>query len=231
MKRYWKWIFLLLWLILEIILYIHILFLPSPFPSGVLHFTSIVLAALFVFLHKNTNKTILWLKLGFLFTLIADYFLTLQRTNQFEGTVFFLFAQITYAMILMDVHPTTRKQSLLIRIILFVVLFGTAALLIARSFDALLIAALLYYGMLVSNAIIATIHFKHHPFLAIGLLLYIGCDTLVGLSQSAPYITLSETSIWYFLLHFPIDLVWFFYLPSQVFLALSVRQMKSVSTK
>jgi len=227
MKPIWRKIILISWLVLELILYIFILFLPSPFPSGVLHFASIILAALFVFFHKTKNKAILWLKIGFVFTLIADYFLTLQRTNQLGGTVFFLLAQVSYALILAYINPTKMKQSIWIRAILLSILFLVALFVVSGAFDALLIVALLYYGMLVSNAIIATLQFRLNPHLAIGLILYIGCDTLVGLSQSAAYITIAQTSIWYYLLHFPIDLVWFFYLPSQVFIALSVMNFYS----
>ena len=168
----------------------------------------------------------LCLKIGFLCTLIADYFLTLQRTNQLGVTVFFLLAQVSYALILAYINPTKMKQSIWIRAILLSILFLVALFVVSGSFDALLIVALLYYGMLVSNAIIATLQFRLNPHLAIGLILYIGCDTLVGLSQSAAYITIAQTSIWYYLLHFPIDLVWLFYLPSQVFIALSVKQTR-----
>lgn len=212
-----------LFLFASLLFYILILFWNGPLPSGLLHFSSIVLCVVYVWAKKPVTIVDWVFRIAFLFTVFADYFLTLRQSHQLLGTILFVGAQVMYAILLMTSDTNNKIGWIVFRLVLISGLMLIAHFIIQGPFDVLLFTALLYYGLLLSNALIAATRFRQFPFFSIGLLLYIGCDTLVGLSQSAAYITLEEGSIWRFLLEFPINLIWFFYLPSQVYIALSSR--------
>ena len=64
---------------------------------------------------------------------------------------------------------------------------------------------------------------KKSPLFAIGLVLFLLCDTIIGINvASGAYITISEASLLYKITHLPFDLAWVFYIPSQAFIALSL---------
>lgn len=205
---------------IEILLFVLIHFVDTGIRSGVLHYLSIVLCAALVFVVKDETPALTWTRIGFFFTLGADWFLTYRHDEQFLGTLLFLFAQLAFAKRLLssETHPTPW---ILLRILLFGAGLIAASVLVTGLWDGLLVTALLYYALLVSNAVHASFRWNHSMLFAVGLLFYVGCDTLVGLSQSAAYLSIPVTSIWYALLHAPIDLIWVFYLPSQALIAAS----------
>ena len=88
--------------------------------------------------------------------------------------------------------------------------------------DAVALVSMFYYANLILNAVFACISFGKNPLLAIGLVLFILCDTVIGLSLIDPYLTLPESSPIYAIIHPGFDLAWAFYLPSQALLAISL---------
>ena len=56
----------------------------------------------------------------------------------------------------------------------------------------------------------------------IGLVLFLLCDTIIGLQMATGvYLPISEHSVIYKIIFTDFNLAWFFYLPSQVCIALS----------
>ena len=78
------------------------------------------------------------------------------------------------------------------------------------------------------NAIQAFTQFRKNKLLPIGFVLFILCDTVIGLQvASGGYLPIAEGS-WLYKLIFPsYPLSWVFYLPSQVLIALSTRKQRT----
>ena len=94
-------------------------------------------------------------------------------------------------------------------------MLGTAA-------DAVAIVSMFYYANLLVNIVFAFCQPHVTRLLAIGLTLFILCDTLIGLSCLDAYVAISEDSFIWKLIHPGFDLAWAFYLPSQTLIALSL---------
>ena len=72
------------------------------------------------------------------------------------------------------------------------------------------------------NIIESFLDFKSNRLLPIGLILFVLCDTVIGLQvMSDMYLKINEASIIYKLIFSGFDLAWFFYLPSQVLISLN----------
>ena len=98
---------------------------------------------------------------------------------------------------------------------------------LGKNADAVAILSVLYYANILLNMVMAFIKFKKFPMLAIGFLLFILCDTVIGLQvASGGYLPIKPGSALYQFLWMPINLAWLFYLPSQVLIALSSATQK-----
>ena len=155
------------------------------------------------------------------FTLIADFFLVLCSEQQrLWGMIFFLGAQTMYA-----IHLQTKRfrwSLLWIRISLSAIALLITILVLKDSADALALISLCYYANLVMNIIEGFTQFSCNRLFPIGLVLFLLCDTVIGLQMMAStYIPISDTSVLYSILYPGFNLAWFFYLPSQVLLAIS----------
>lgn len=213
-----RWL-LIVFFAAELALFVAIHGFSLPLRNGTLHYASIILCALLCFLVKGDGKELKWTRVAFLFTLAADWFLTYLQTEQFLGTILFLMAQIAFTKRLLS-NELRSKTKIVARIALgFALLLG--GWLIAGRFDLLLAVALVYYAMLVANAVDAALFRKRDAMLAVGLWLYVLCDLLVGLSQSAGYLVIAPGSPIDWILHGPIHWIWVFYLPSQALIAAS----------
>jgi hypothetical protein len=203
----------------ELVLFIAIHGFSIPLRSGTLHYASIVLCALLCFLVKGDSEELKWTRIAFVFTLAADWFLTYLQTNQLLGTVLFLLAQIAFTKRLLASEKRPRVK-IVLRIAL-ALMFLLGGWIFAGRFDLLLAVALVYYAMLLANAVDATFFRRPEAMLAVGLWFYVLCDLLVGLSQSAGYLVIAQGSPIDWILHGPIHWIWVFYLPSQALIAAS----------
>ncbi len=103
------------------------------------------------------------------------------------------------------------------------VLITVIALFILKdNTDALAIISVLYYANLIINMVMAFARIKKFPLLGIGFVLFILCDTVIGLQvASGGYLPIGENSLLYKILFMDLNLAWMFYLPSQVLIALT----------
>ena len=164
-----------------------------------------------------------WLTAGLLFTVGADYFLVLHN-NHLPGVAVFCFVHVCY--ILRGLNGTRRQQ-----VVLFAVPFLTLSIFIAFVNGALPVLAGIYAGLFLANIIVNIRFFKgqknapqalpklNKGLVLAGLILFALCDinvllfnlpTQLGVDISFP---------------FAFSLIWVFYLPSQLLLAVSAVSM------
>ena len=78
-----------------------------------------------------------------------------------------------------------------------------------------------YYANLFVNIIEAFTVFKKGRLFAVGLVLFLLCDTVIGLQvMSDLYLQIPAGMLVYKILFMPFNLSWFFYVPAQVLIAL-----------
>ena len=161
---------------------------------------------------------------GLAMTVCADFCLVVcDPIQQLWGMEFFVMAQMLYALYL---HRQGLHMSLLaVRLALSVAVEIVAVVILGENTDALALVSVLYYVNLIMNMVCAFARFRNNRLLAIGFVLFILCDTVIGLQVAAGgYLPITEGSIVHKLIFSGFHLSWFFYLPSQVLIALSSRK-------
>jgi hypothetical protein len=137
--------------------------------------------------------------------------------------VFFLAAQIFYAVKLHKEKP--NPGILFLRFCLTLGSVAVCCLVLQKDTDALALISLCYYANLIMNLVTAFCTGKKYRLLAIGFVLFLLCDTVIGLQEGARgYLHIAQDTWFYKLLFIDFNLPWVFYLPSQVCIALSSRR-------
>ena len=188
-------------------------------------YISVVLACLFCVLLAERSWVYLLTQLALLLTVCADWFLVLpSQPNQLPGMVFFAAAQLAYAgrLYLSEDSPSRKKWHLPARVILSGGALLATALVLKEETDAVALLSLLYYANLALNILFSCAQFTKIPLMAIGFILFICCDTLVGFAFLDGYFTIPEGALIHWIHHPGFDLAWAFYLPSQMLLAVSL---------
>ena len=209
---------MLLFLTVELTLYILILTAQGPALVWC-SYISIVLCFLYALLHVKAGSKLFLA--GLACTVAADYFLVVHSpAQQLWGMLFFLLAQSFYAA---KLHSTCCRNCLVwLRIILSAAAAGVSFLVLGSKTDALAVVSVCYYANLILNILLSFLQFKRYRLAAIGFCLFILCDTVIGLQvASGSYLPIAESTLLYRILFMDFNLAWFFYLPSQVLLALS----------
>lgn len=186
-------------------------------------YLSIVLCFLFALIHvKQGSKLIIG---GLALTVAADFCLVVcSPIQQVWGMVFFLGAQILYATLL---HVPGSRKLLIFRLGLSVLAMMIAVLVLGKKTDALALISVCYYANLIVNILAAFTRFLEYPLFAVGLVLFILCDTVIGLQvASGGYLPIPEGSVLHQILFVDFNLSWFFYLPSQVLISLTSRNKR-----
>lgn len=181
-------------------------------------FGAIVLCFAFAAAHFVVGDR--WLVGGLLCTVGADFCLVmLQPQQQLWGMVFFVGTQTMYALALYRKDPS--RVILWVRMVLVAVAELVTVLVLGEKTDPLALVSLAYYAMLVMNIVSAFAGGKKNRLFAVALVLFLLCDTVVGLQVAAGgYLPIPEGSALHDLLFSGFHLSWFFYLPSQVLIAL-----------
>lgn len=191
---------------------------------SVFSFLSVVLACLFCLLFMARTKAYLLTQTALIFTVAADYFLVLSNPQiKLPAMLAFLVTQLCYGLriFLTDENEGRKRVEALVRIVLsFGIVIATAAVL-GRDCDLLAPVSMLYYLHLLLNVVFAFLRFKRNAVLAFGLLLFILCDTLIGLAMLESYFPVNSDLIGR-IVHPGFDLAWAFYLPAQMLLAVSL---------
>jgi hypothetical protein len=87
--------------------------------------------------------------------------------------------------------------------------------------NELIIVALFYYVNFLVNVIFSFVHFKSNKLLALGLLLFILCDTMIGFQEMVGIFNLNKDSFIYIISQTDYNIPWIFYIPAQILLLIS----------
>ena len=177
------------------------------------HYAAIVLCFLFALVQQPKSL----ITAALFCTVLADLCLVVMDPIQrLWGMVFFLGAQIFYA-----VKLSRGKTLLYIRLGLILAAEAVTILVLGKKTDALALVSLCYYANLIMNIVCAFARWREHKSMAIALVLFLLCDTVIGLQvMGGMYLPIGDGSLLSRILYPGFDLAWFFYLPSQVLLAL-----------
>lgn len=191
-------------------------------------FLSIVLCFLFALSRLCRDNRLTVAALGC--TVGADFCLVLCDPQQkLLGMIFFLAVQSLYALWLHGVRPL--RWLVWVRGALTALGAAVACVVLGEKTDALALVSVCYYVNLIVNLAAALPLFKGMPLVPLGLILFLLCDTVIGLQEmSMGYLPIRDGSFLHNLLFGSFPLAWFFYLPSQVLLALNNRK-PSAKTK
>lgn len=205
---------------IELLLYILIFTTKSNMVS-IYSYLSIVCAFAYslTFLEYKQNKSANLLRLGLLFTVIADFFLVLLGGYKEAAMIAFSMTQISYALLLLE-FTKYIKIELVVRAIGSLLTLVITLVVLKENIDFLALISMFYYFNLILNAIYSFIHSPSNLF-TIGLVLFIMCDTIIGLQNMINYLPIGEESLLYKIIFVPFNLAWVFYLPSQVLISLT----------
>lgn len=198
-----------------------------------------VVALCFIFVLLNFDKKFLnaIMLLTMFFTVCADLFLCglIENENaKLIAMIFFNLVQKGYLLRIYFNHQTKKQRIIHLSVrgsIIFIAVIATV-LVLKKNVNALAIVSLIYYANLIVNIVFAFMQTKFSILLPLGLVLFILCDTFVGLNvMEELFISFNEGSFLYRLAHPSINVSWLFYVPSQILLALSVRENLFIKRK
>lgn len=197
--------------------------------NTILSFSTIVLACIFPLLFMNRNRNYIYTQIGLVCTVCADLFLVvIEPMYQIPAMCFFSITQICYFLRIYFNQPSNKQKliHLLIRIIMIVLVLSITTIVLKDKTDFLSIISMFYYTNLIMNIIFASIQYKKSLLFPIGLLLFACCDLLIGLDVlDSSYLEIKEGTFLSFLCNPGFNLAWVFYVPSQMFIALSMVEL------
>ena len=187
-------------------------------------YASIILVVAFSLVSGVGERSGHLIRLGLLFTLVADYFLVIEYDSDLEGVIAFLAVQLCYFAYTFakEDTPAVRNLNAMIRVLIVIVMLAACFLILGDEADPLSIVSAVYYGNLVVNVIFAFALGKEERLFAIGLLLFAMCDLCIGLDMIFnSYIDNASLDIFYGEYY---NLPWVFYQPSQILITLHLGQ-------
>ena len=188
-------------------------------------YSSILLACTFCVLFFERAWGYAFTQLGLFCTVCADYFLVLtEPRRQLPAMLFFTVTQLAYfaRLYTSDHDAKRRKCHLFVRICTSLSAIAATLIVLGDKTDAVALVSMFYYANLLINIVFAFLQPGITRLFAIGLLLFVLCDTLIGLSCLDAYLAIPKDSFLWTLLHPGFDLAWAFYVPSQTLIALSL---------
>ena len=196
--------------------------------SNYLKFIGIVLVGVLTFVERKNSislKDINLLNLAIILTIISDYFLLFEGNNYIIGIGIFSLAHLIHG-IRMEKNKT---KIILIRYISYLIITITLYSVFLDTpyeIDLIVFVSLFYFANLLSNLFRALDVYRHNKLplinsslLVAGFILFLLCDINVAIYNVVP---LNTANIFLDILSdLSLRLMWFFYLPSQIFIALS----------
>lgn len=230
-----KYIFLFIQLVLYGIFLTLDILGRCVFLSNNIKFIVVVLCFLYVIFgrHKNRSSEHIYLIFGLGFTLVSDILILLSG-YYFYGILTFIIAQQFYGMRITEFYNKARIISRpmfndVFKRLLYQGAFGVLVIIMLLPMDvninSLLLVSVFYFISLSTNVVRSlklSRHFRDSRnirFFAIGMVLFLLCDINVGLFNMSSFLSVgSEYQIIY---NISSMLMWTFYGPSQVLIALS----------
>ena len=183
-------------------------------------YSAVILVALFTLISIKGEQDGHLIRLGILFTLVADYFLVLADDSELEGVIAFCAVQLCYFAYLTvrEKRRSVRLINAVSRVLLSALLVVMAFVVLGEDTDALAVVSVLYYGNLVANVVFAFLLGREERIFAIGLTLFSICDLCIGLEML--FDSYLKSSLFDFVYSSHLNLPWVFYQPSQTLIGL-----------
>ena len=214
---------------LSIFALIQTVYLVLVIVTGRDYFTYVLISASFMILSCSKTKRYLFMQIGLACTVFADIFLVvIEPMIQLPAMIFFSGTQICYFLRIFFETKSKKEKliHLIIRASLTVIVQIITIIVLKEKTDALSLVSMFYYTNLILNVIFAFIHFKKSPVLAIGLLLFLLCDTIIGLDiMASSYISGTALEAVNSFIS-GANWAWIFYVPSQALIASSLIRIK-----
>ena len=193
-------------------------------------YSVVALAAIFTLVCFERTKSYLLTQAATITTLCADLFLVvIDPMIQLPAMIFFSGTQICYFLRLYFETNTKKERQIhiVLRGILTLTVLIFTLIVLKEKTDALSMVSMFYYTNLIFNVVFAFIHFNKSKAFAFGLLLFLLCDTIIGLDIMAKsYITGEWIEALNSLLS-SMNWAWIFYVPSQALIAISLIKFKN----
>ena len=156
-----------------------------------------------------------------LFTAGADFFLVALKEEQWlPGMALFCVTQGLWAVRLWLREEGKRR---LVHLFVWAGMCATllvVAVILARGADALLLLGAVYASFLLTTVFFSWLSPRYLLF-TLGMTLFLGCDLFVAVNNAALYLDLGAHPLLKTLYDIPFNMMWAFYGPSQMLLALS----------
>ena len=171
--------------------------------------------------HRSEDPDGILAMLALLCTAGADFFLvTLKEEQWLPGMAVFCFAQFFWALRLLLLESGRRRIG---HSLVWAFTCGTllvVAILLARGADTLLLLSAVYASCLLTTVLFSWLTPRNVLF-TLGMTLFLGCDIFVAVNNAALYVDLDAYPLLKTLYDIPFNMMWAFYGPSQMLLALS----------
>ena len=218
--------FLLLgYLAIELTLYV-LIFLTTDILNAWISYSAIILNFIMAMILFKKSKNVVLTEVALLMTCFADLFLVILNPQiQLVAMIFFCITQGCYFLriVLNTSSKTQRFWHIGIRAVLSVLGILATFLVLKEKTDALAVISIFYFVNLFLNVIFAFMQTKKSLLFAMGLVLFMCCDVLIGLNVAGEgYLSFVEGSVLAWLANPSIPLAWGFYVPSQVLIVLSL---------
>ena len=195
------------------------------YPSGQLcrlfEYALVLTCAVFAFSHHREDGEGRLSLLALLFTAGADLFLVaLKEEQRLPGMALFCLVQLFWALRLLLMEEGRRR---LTHGLVWALSCGTlliVAILFTRGADALLLLSAAYASLLLTTVFFGWLTPQNLLF-TLGMTLFLGCDLFVAVNNAPQYLDLAEYPLLKTLYDVPFNVMWAFYGPSQILLALS----------
>jgi len=220
-------LFLILFILIEFILYIRILFIDGKVNTNYFCYFGIVLAFLFS-IFGITNKENRFEVIALLLTVLADTFLVLiENQNRLWGMFFFVGVQAFHMLYInqyFDMKSLSGRQIFkFIRIPTSILIVLVAFIVLQEKVDAVSILSVIYFVNFLINLMMAYYCKNKITLFTIGFTLFICCDIFVGMGVLLnSYLLVDTSSTLYLIFNSSFNFVWMFYLPSQCLLAINL---------
>lgn len=190
-----------------------------------LAYLAIILCFAFSLLNIRKDRVLLLLG-GLFFTVLADTCLVPKFNGFYEqgiGITFFSITQLLYATYLfVNLNKKYRLPHIIVRVTIVAMLLTVTPIILQEKTDYVSMITMFYLANFICNIVFAFINIKKNILLPIGLCLFLLCDITTGLiGADGVYFSVPTNSIIYKIFFTDFNLTWFFYLPSQVLIALS----------
>ena len=195
------------------------------YPGGELcrlfEYALVILCFAFACGHRNETLDGFLSLLALLCTAGADFFLVALKEEQWlPGLSMFCLAQLFWALRLLRMEAGRRR---FIHGLTWALTCGTllvVAVITVRGGDAVLLLSAVYASLLLTTVFFSWLTPRNLLF-TLGMTLFFGCDLFVAANNAALYLDLDAFPLLKALHDIPFNMMWAFYGPSQMLLALS----------